>query len=116
MRTVTGLMVRPDGDASAVTLEATLETLRAAIGGGWLEAVIGPDWFAYVDEDGKAKGLPVNGVATRLARAIGWGGQPGDYLSGPVLFLGANGSTEVDAPRTVWDEAVRLGLWHPPPP
>jgi hypothetical protein len=116
MRTVTGLVVHPDGEAAAVTVDATLETLRAVIGGGWLEAVIGPDWFAYVDEDGKALGLPVNGVATRLARAIGWVGKPGDYLSGPVLFLGASGSTEVDAPRNVWDAAVRLGVWQPPPP
>lgn len=115
MRTVTGLLVRADGDASAVTVDATLETLRGAIGGGWLEAVIGPDWFAYVDEDGKAHGLPVNGEATRLARAIGWQAQPEDYLCGAVLFLGASGSTEVDAPRSVWTAAFMLGVWQPPP-
>lgn len=112
MTAVTALRVDPAGNAHSVTLEAGLEAMKAAIGGGWLEAVNGPDWHLYCDEDGKDKGLPVNLPATRLAHALGWA--PGDYLCGPVVFLG-NGpaGAEADAPRAVWAEAERLGVWQP---
>ena len=109
MSDVTALRVDPAGNAHPVTLEGRLEALRAAIGGGWLEGITGPDWHAYCDEDGKAKGLPVNVPATRLAHALGW--PPGDVLCGPVVFLG-NGpaGAEASAPRAVWAEAERLGV------
>jgi hypothetical protein len=113
MTNVTALRVDPEGNAHAVTLEGRLEALRAQIGGGWLEAVSGDGWHLYCDEDGKAKALPVNVPATRLAQALGW--PVGDVLCGPVLFLGDGpAGAEADAPAAVWAEADVLGLWGGP--
>ena len=44
----------------------TLEELQAAIGGGYIQLVMthGDKRMLVLDEDGKAKGFPVNPVAT----------------------------------------------------
>lgn len=94
--------------ARALTATPTLEELRAAIGGGYLELVPGfltamwMDKFyrciALCDEDGKRKKMPVNGPATiewdfALRQNGGGGlrglevGRPVDYLVGPVLVI-----------------------------
>ena len=69
-------------------VEPTMEGLKPLLDGGWLEVIGGDNWSAYLDEEGKIKGLPVNGRATRLARHLGWRGMQGDVLCGPVIFLG----------------------------
>ena len=66
----------------------TYDGIRSLLDGGMLEGIGGDNWFGYVDEEGKMKGLPVNGRATRLARHLGWRGMQGDVLCGPVVFLG----------------------------
>jgi hypothetical protein len=98
-------------------IEPDLESIRAALGGGWLEGVGSPDadWHAYCDEEGKLKGLPVNVRATRMARMLGW--PTGDTLVGDVIFLGHKpvmedgfevGLDEDDVPKHVLELAVTM--------
>jgi len=79
----------------------TLELLKDAIGGGYLEVV--PGWdrithagdrhrcIAFCDEDGKHKQLPMNMMATMLwdkcmRQACGIGCAP-DYLTGQIAVV-----------------------------
>jgi hypothetical protein len=75
-------------------VEADLEGLKAAIGGGPLEVIypfVGAHyWSAYCDEEGKVKDLPFNLRATLLAKRMGWHTE--DVLCGPVVFLGPGDS------------------------
>lgn len=68
--------------------------------GGFIEAIGGAGWSAYMDEDGKGKGLPLNTFATAYAIALGWVPMGGDYLVGPVVFTGASDSAGYDTPVT----------------
>ena len=74
--------------------------------GGWLEIVLLKGWpgemvHAYIDEEGKLKGLPVNQLATDLAHV------PGDVIAGPMVILGSDGPEEADVPEEV---LAALGL------
>lgn len=75
--------------------------LREIIG-GWLEGV-GPmalsdaAVFGYADEEGRLKGLPVNEPATMLARVLGW---PGDFLVGPIVFVGLKWGSPEDGAQS----------------
>jgi hypothetical protein len=60
----------------------TLQELKDAIGGGYIEIVHpGGDarYLMVLDEEGKIKGFPLNRQATRLYA------QPPDYIVGDVL-------------------------------
>jgi Domain of unknown function (DUF3846) len=75
-------------------------TLRGLLNDGYLEGIRGDGWFAYCDEEGKLKGLPVNLLATGIARTHGWRAGD-DMLCGPVVFLGPpdNNGDETSAPE-----------------
>lgn len=61
--------------------------VRAAIGGGWVEAVrIADDTFLMVDEEGKMKSLPVNTQASLLYQR--------DVIVGDAVMIGDDGSGE----------------------
>lgn len=66
-----------------------LVAMRALVGGGWLEAVTiaQAGLVLWIDEDGKAKDLPVNRVATMLAHGYGalWAE---DVIVGPAFVTG----------------------------
>ena len=79
----------------------TLPWLKEGIGGGYLEVV--PHWtsikvdgkehrcWAFCDEDGKLKQLPVNNLATEIwdkcmRRTVGCGCGP-DYLVGSIAVV-----------------------------
>jgi hypothetical protein len=102
----TMIVIRPSGSLKKTPLDAepSLETLKAGLDGGYLEAVPGFNQFpldngklapavVYCDEDGKRKQLPINAVATQIWYAIlkadgrplrdGWK----DYLVGNVVVL-----------------------------
>jgi Domain of unknown function (DUF3846) len=64
----------------------SFNALRRLLNDGYLEGIRGDGWFAYCDEEGKLKGLPVNMPATAIAHRHGW--PVGDLLCGPVVFLG----------------------------
>jgi hypothetical protein len=91
-------------------IEPTLENFKAALDGGWLEAFgVAGEWSAYCDEEGKMKRLPENVRADALARHIGWAPFPGDFLAGPVVFMGPpSGGYEGDGPASVVQTAREL--------
>lgn len=100
------LVVHPDGTTHLLFHTGTLEEMRGAIGGGWLEGIqpsLSSPWHAYCDEEGKFKGLPLNLPATALANALGW---QDDILAGTVVFCGhtADGD-EDDVPDSVLELA-----------
>lgn len=65
-----------------------------ALTGGWAERLwITSRWEAWLDEDGRAEGKPVNQAATRLARSFGSQAS----LLGPVVIVGL----DKDADRPV---------------
>ena len=105
------LVVEPNGSVRKVNDLADLDTLRGLVGGGWLEGVSPdgrwtPRWMAYVDEEGKIKGLPINVAATTLAKRLGW--PEGDYLVGTVVFVGPadEEGDDTDVPDLVVREAI----------
>tara|TARA_Y100000310_G_scaffold327637_1_gene394307 strand:- start:2305 stop:2565 length:261 start_codon:yes stop_codon:yes gene_type:complete len=62
----------------------TLEELRSAIGGGYIEIFdAGENSFIVIDEEGKLKGLPFNSLATMLMAGRLQGG---DYIVGDALL------------------------------
>lgn len=64
-----------------------LRQMQEMLDGGYLEGVsIARDCYAYVDEEGKLKNLPLNHRATVLARVLGWATD--DILCGPAMFFG----------------------------
>lgn len=73
-----------------------LQGLRDLIGGGWIEGFAGAygaidDTFgvwAYCDEDGRAKGLPENMLASILM------GHAAPTLVGPIIFVMPDDMTE----------------------
>lgn len=104
--TVRALVVEPDGTGRVIDVPDTLDGMRAAIGGGYLEAHdLRGGVHLYCDEDGNRKALPVNNAATLLARALG--ARFVDWLRGPVMFLAHTpGGDEADVPGAV------LRLWE----
>ncbi|MGD0557252.1 MAG: DUF3846 domain-containing protein [Streptosporangiaceae bacterium] len=79
----------PDGGGTQF-----MNSLRALIGADCAERLwITDRWEAWLDEDGRSAGKPVNQGATRLARSFGWQSS----LPGPVVIVGL----EKDADRLV---------------
>jgi hypothetical protein len=119
LATVAALRITPAG---AVELHHTEpHHLRGLLNGGNLELLVpgggyAPRWHAYLDGDGRGKALPFNRIAHDLAALCGWSGwNGGDYLVGPVVFLGddpADSAAEGDVPGQLLALGVREGLWR----
>lgn len=83
-----GLIVKMDGSVEEIA-KADYDTLRAGVGGGWLQAItlVGDleGVVMYIDEEGKMKGLMSNLAATTIARQTiyAW-----DYIVGDAVFAG----------------------------
>ncbi len=81
-----------------------------AVLGGYLEALpVGEGFTVFIDEDGKAKGLPHNERAESIIRAMlsvyGRSMLPGDYIVGPAIFVGIDDEgNECDLPTSVIQE------------
>lgn len=99
MKTVAIVMIPVQYNPAVYEIEPTLEGMRAAIGGGWLECLrIGNDAELYFDEEGLLKKMPLNVLATRMA------GQPivGDaFLVGPPVD-----GKHSDVPTHIVDDLV----------
>jgi hypothetical protein len=81
------MRITADGTLDVLRLRDSLEPMKTAIGGGWLQAIGDLDrgWVAYCDEEGKMKGQPYNRRATDLVDSMGLSyGQ----LVGTVVFVG----------------------------
>lgn len=114
MSTVRALVIAPHATPQVVDTKGDLDSLRALIGGGWLEGVGAADdrsWHAYCDEEGKMKRASINALATDVALSLGW--PVGDVLCGTVVFLGSRpDGDEGDVPEHVVNATWRL--WDGP--
>lgn len=110
------IVVQPNGTVEVKSL-AGYNDIKAELNDGWLELVpVGDnDFCLYVDEDGIAKQLPRNQVATdavtRMLAKLGRGLLPGDFIKGPAVFIGQRmsddpeeGFVNSDLPQEVIDE------------
>lgn len=61
-------------------------------------------WEAWLDEDGRSAGKPVNQAATRLAQSFGWQAS----LLGPVVIVGLD--KDADRPASLSGEQARAIL------
>jgi Domain of unknown function (DUF3846) len=80
------VIIRPNGDMTEIMpqnhKEFTLQELKIAIGGGYIEVIhLQRDMFMVCDEDFLAKGLPLNVIATALVNSVG----RNDIICGQVL-------------------------------
>ena len=85
---------------------------------GYLEALsVGENFICFIDEDGKAKRLPLNLTATRIIeRMLDKCGRqllPGDQIVGTAIFVGLDGEDEGNVPREVVEEYFpeQLEFW-----
>lgn len=63
--------------------------IRAELDGGWLQGIpFTHETMAFVDEEGKLKGLPVNEVATQLCETFKVGLAPDDVIVGTFILVG----------------------------
>lgn len=90
------LVELPDDDASQ------LHALQRLVD-GYIEAVGGPDWVVYVNEEGKLDGLPVNARATAVVETLLPGFSAHDVLVGTAVFLGRDGEDETHVPQWLWE-------------
>jgi hypothetical protein len=110
VRLIDGLFVPQNErlDLVLMTFPDELETLQTIIG-GWIEGVSGSYWTAYVDEEGRNKGMAVNLRASLIARRIGW---LGPVFVGPMLFLGPvdDEGRDTNVPNEVITEAQKMAF------
>lgn len=104
-----GVLIKSDGTITTGEF-GSLESLQAAVG-GYIEAIylhkLGVS--AYVNEEGKFNGLPLNRTATQIARAHS-GMAPDDFIVGDMLILGPvnrNGD-DTDCPPGVVEMLLAL--------
>lgn len=91
------LVVDPDGTQTMKQIDANAPNALQTLVGGWIEAIGDMQtWSAYLNEEGKLDGLPVNVLATMIAQRLGWRGVPGDVLVGTVVFCGPPDSEGYD--------------------
>lgn len=110
---VKALVIRLDS-WNVEEVEPTLNALKGILDGGWLEAIGGEGWHAYIDEEGKLKQLPVNEPATYLAFMCGW--RAHDYLCGTAIFLGnGDDGQEADVPAPILRVWAHLSEERKPP-
>ena len=84
--------IRPDGTVQRVDIENSLNGLNGQLDGGHIEYVrfVIDHVHAYVDEEGKLKGLPMNDKATRVVRYFGMN-RPDEIIVGPMIICGDDG-------------------------
>lgn len=63
--------------------------IKAELDGGWLESIpFTENALAFMDEEGKMKGLPINELATKLCERYQIGLHPGDVIVGTFIIVG----------------------------
>lgn len=108
--TISILVIDPTGATMSATIEPTLEAFQELVGGD-IEALSGDCFTAYINEDGKHLGLPRNPLGQAALEALGISLWPGDWIPGPVVFVGVpdgeGGDTSLQ--ETVHD-IIRLAM------
>ncbi len=86
-------VVHPDGRVEEAEMD--FEGCQKAVG-GYVELLkLSASVWAYVNEDGKAAGLPPNPKATAFCFMCGPNIAAGDHIVGPMVVCGANGTRAV---------------------
>lgn len=93
MTTITGIRIDATADetVSSVELDGTdvLRSLYGSIDCERIETIeLSGGIDAIFDEEGKLTGAEPNDRASAVALVLGFRFLPGDYLAGPVIFLG----------------------------
>jgi hypothetical protein len=98
------------------TIEPELEVFNRLVD-GWIEGLsLTADATTYLNTDGKATGLPVNGYADSLVRLLlaeeGRSLLPWDSIVGPVVFLGQpdRAGEDTDVPERLLELAREVGM------
>lgn len=78
------LKIKVDGTVEELP-DASYETIRAGVGGGWIQAIQIASNYMYMDEEGKLKELPYNHLATMIARPVLF---PDDDIRGDAVICG----------------------------
>ena len=104
----------PDATPQEVHVEG-YEEIKAAIGGGWLQALMPfprSDLTCYIDEEGKLKELPLNPVATMMTEAAL---MDGDCIAGDMLLIGFDPDTgdEIDLPEEFSPTRLPVAIREP---
>lgn len=83
------LKIKVDGTVEELP-DASYETIRAGVGGGWIQAIPLHDGnYMYMDEEGKMKNLSFNFLATSIARSVLF---PDDDIRGDAVICGPGDS------------------------
>ena len=94
--TAPALVLHPNGGVEKLEALPDLAALQMHVG-GWIEAIQGPHWTMYVNEEGLLHGLPPNPQASRLA---------GVPLVGACVLVGEPDREGNDTPLTTNDLGV----------
>ena len=98
--------------AEQVETDGKLESLQKLVGGSIEYLPLPCGAHAYIDEEGKLKGKPMNSLATHLLCKewnIGLGA--GDFIVGDLVILGDDGKgDEADAPAELIEQTKALGF------
>lgn len=105
-------VVKSDGRTVVKQLD-DWKAIRAEIDGAFLESVpLTPGFICYVDEDGIAKGLPRNQIATEIIeRALAKVGRSlfaGDFIKGTAVFVGQKWVDDPNARDSLEDDAQKV--------
>ena len=88
-RIIRAVIVPADSEQPAriEDISPTLGVLQHLVG-GWLEAIAGDGWTAFINEEGKLNMLPVNEAGNRILAVLNWESVGRDVVVGPLLIVG----------------------------
>lgn len=116
--TVRALVSRPGEEHLTLTrVNRRLESWQALVGGDIEHLALSPFVGAYVNENGKAEALAINErgdfLVNLLLAAGGRHLMPGDYIVGPVVFIGPpdDQGWDTDVPEELLD-SLRQSEWN----
>lgn len=96
--------------AEPLTVDRGLRSMQSLVGGSIEALSLGDETSAYINEEGKYKGLDRNDAADRFVRhalsKIGRTMIPGDYIVGPLVLMGQPDDDGEDT--SVTDEVRQL--------
>lgn len=98
------VVITPQG--TVASKDMTFEECRRAVGGDAELIRLAAGVWAYVNEDGKALGLPENRPATYLCHMVGANIGVFDFIVGPMVLVGPTG--QQDLPEAGFRQAHEL--------
>lgn len=110
------IVIRPTNHPQVEDL-AGWEDFKKVLDDAYIECIRFTDnTVAYLDEDGKSKGLPYNPLATQWCRVLGVGLRPDDFIVGTMIIVGTlneQGQHDGDEHDVPADLIVKMCGIHP---